>query len=952
MSEEVIDEVEGLLRDEVYGANAASSFTESKFANISMLIEKARINGVISDVLKLCTEKLEQNPASIVSLYITGIVSLQNHKLETSALSHLIDIFNKNKKVEIVEYLCLDILKIDESNKFALTTLAEFYDKTGNEKKWEYFEKIVKIDMTRADIAKKLAIHYNDDVKDKDKAIEYYKKAVLRFIVAKNSSEVSALWKILVKMVDDLSKEADFFALAKRKVTDNFGAEKTITLSHDLYDRYKEDEDKAQETRENNGTNGEAVATESNDATGKKSKRKSEGNWDSAIDILKDILTIDNSDTWARNELVSCYRKKYKNHSHLEDYIINSNLNTNYRNVFEAINDFEKHIAFDRGNFVFHHTWGVGKIIKVTKDSIDVNFGAKLGKKSMKLAMAINALTPLDKYHIWVYKATMSRDKLAKRVKDHKLWALRVIIKSFDNKCDLKRIKSELVPSVMDQKDWGAWHTEAKKILTENASFAVDPTNISLYTVRTYVLGKTEKLTNEFKAQKLFFSRVDVVMRYLSSDETDKDSENFADMVNYFLGFLNTLDDSRETTRLGATGGPSEQVVASYLVMQKITEVATQFTMPTKYTFSDIYKKIANPRQIFDSLKDTKNTSLRDDFIHNVRTLVNWADEYIRLFPNVLDKKIIEELVNDGYTDKVVSFITTCYDNPKDYRDSIIYLFKECRNDEWYKKANIPYEKQLIALIDIIDVTFREISNHLNTVNNKKTNKGATDLLFNSKDSKDGLLLKYMATVDEVTVVKLYTMLDDIIDLSGDYKAILRNKILEKYPNVKFNTLQEKKTAAKGMMVTAQKLKEKKEYLEQLQKVEVPKNAKEIEEARARGDLKENAEYKAAKEYQHKLNSDIARLQAEINRAVVFDPTTATTAFVSFSTVVTLYNKDKQKDEVYTILGPWESDPDNGVISYMAPFGNALMDSKVGDDVEFAINEYKSHYTVKDIKIA
>ena len=154
------------------------------------------------------------------------------------------------------------------------------------------------------------------------------------------------------------------------------------------------------------------------------------------------------------------------------------------------------------------------------------------------------------------------------------------------------------------------------------------------------------------------------------------------------------------------------------------------------------------------------------------------------------------------------------------------------------------------------------------------------------------------------------------------------------------------------MTVTAKKLEEEKQLLARLQTVDIPANAKEIEEAREKGDLNENAEYKAAKEHQHKLNNDVAKLQAELNRAVVFDPTTVTTALISFATTVTLHNNDKNADETYTILGPWESDPENGIISYMAPFGNAIMDYKVGDNIKFAINEYKYNYTVKEIKAA
>ena len=114
--------------------------------------------------------------------------------------------------------------------------------------------------------------------------------------------------------------------------------------------------------------------------------------------------------------------------------------------------------------------------------------------------------------------------------------------------------------------------------------------------------------------------------------------------------------------------------------------------------------------------------------------------------------------------------------------------------------------------------------------------------------------------------------------------------------------------------------------------------------------MKENAEYKAAKEHQHWLNEQATKLQSEINRAVIFDPTTITTAMVSFATEVTLYNEDTKAEETYKILGPWESDPDNNVVSYMAPFGNAIMEKKVGEKASFTINDHKYNYTVKSIK--
>src|SRR5574344_602522 len=273
---------------------------------------------------------------------------------------------------------------------------------------------------------------------------------------------------------------------------------------------------------------------------------------------------------WARKEITDCYRGKYEGRSHLEDYIRSSNLTANFRNVFEAINDFEKHIAFDAHSYVFHRSWGVGIIRKVENDTLTINFGKKSGIHEMALKMAVNALIPLAKDHIWVLKATKSREELAKMVKDDKVWALKTIIKSFGNSCDFKRIKMELVPSVLTPSEWTSWNSAAKKLLETDATFGVNPNDINMYMVREHEISLEEKLSNEFKAQKQFFARIDILMKFVNSDETDKGSELFADMFNYFTSFVKTI------TKV------NEQILAAYLVVQDVGAIIPALAFPVK----------------------------------------------------------------------------------------------------------------------------------------------------------------------------------------------------------------------------------------------------------------------------------------------------------------------------------------------------------------------------------
>ena len=918
MAENLIQSVQEMLKEETWTRATISNYTQSNLKELADIVEQARNENCVNEILDISNEHLSHSKDSIIALYLSGILSLQKGILDNTSLETLVDIFQKNHKEAIVSYLCESILEDDPNNKFALRTLAQNYIAENNEKAWDLYTQIVKIDFQEADIAKLLAEHFADS--DEELSLDYYKKAILRYINLGNYNSCKEIWSILVQKIP---QEIEFFQLLRRKISKVFGNIKTTTLMQELYNWYKDN------------------------APGNPNY------WDTAILILKQNLEIEPKDTWARKELIDCYKGKYDGHTHLADYIKSSNLAQSYRNVFEAINDFEKHIAFDKGSYVFHRNWGVGLITKLDNDILTIDFGKKVGiRDNISLKMAVTALKPLAKDHIWVLKARNRVEEgdnaipLAQKVKQDKKWTLKTIIKSYDNNCDLKTIKAELVRVIekdgkkvdvglLSTGEWTAWNTAAKKILETDAEFGVNPNDINMYTVREHEISAEEKLSNEFKAQKQFFARIEILMKFFYNDLTDNSSDLFSEMYSYFTGYLKNI------TKV------NEYVLASYLVVRRISGEDKNLLFPVKETFAEIYNKLEDPRKIYEELKDYKNTSLKEDFLECIKMLPDWNAQYIRLFPTVLDEKLLNKLVSEGFEADVQKLVRTAFEQSKDFRETVLFFFKNCQEKEWYKNAGVSYEKQLITLINIMELTFREINNHVNTTENKKINKTAAQLLF-----ADDSLFKYLNENDEAAVKKIYTLIDDIVDIDPNYKAQTRSKILAKYPDFKFRVSEEKTAQPKGMIVTAKMLEEKKAEAERIQTIEIPQNAKEIAEAREKGDLKENAEYKSAKEKQHMLNLSLSKLQEELNRATVFDPTTLTTTVVSFATVVTLHNNETDKDEEYTILGPWESDPDNNIISYMSPFGNHIMEKKVGESFTFVVNEHEYNYTVKEINKA
>ncbi len=118
-------------------------------------------------------------------------------------------------------------------------------------------------------------------------------------------------------------------------------------------------------------------------------------------------------------------------------------------------------------------------------------------------------------------------------------------------------------------------------------------------------------------------------------------------------------------------------------------------------------------------------------------------------------------------------------------------------------------------------------------------------------------------------------------------------------------------------------------------KAERPRVIQAIAEARAHGDLSENAEYHAAKERQGLLEAQIARLESLLSRAEVIDPRRFNDHKVRFGATVTLYDEERGEEVTYQLVGEPESDVQQGRLSVASPLGRALIGREEGDDVEF-----------------
>ena len=150
--------------------------------------------------------------------------------------------------------------------------------------------------------------------------------------------------------------------------------------------------------------------------------------------------------------------------------------------------------------------------------------------------------------------------------------------------------------------------------------------------------------------------------------------------------------------------------------------------------------------------------------------------------------------------------------------------------------------------------------------------------------------------------------------------------------------------------ITKQGLEKLKAELKHLETVDRPKNIKDISEARAHGDLSENAEYDAAKEKQSLIAARINELKNAIAKADVIEIDDGPTDRVVFGSTVLLYNLKTDEEITYQLLGSYESDPENNKISVTSPLGQALIGKEEGDEVKISTPGGIQEYEILEIK--
>ena len=575
------------------------------------------------------------------------------------------------------------------------------------------------------------------------------------------------------------------------------------------------------------------------------------------------------------------------------------------------------------GKYCSHKSWGFGKVREVDSDTnqIIIDFQTKKGH-AMQLDYAIESLNSHPDDHI----LALRMDKLSAlkaQAESDPVAVVKNCIRSMGSLATAEGIQGVLSPTVVTEAAWKKWWESAKRAMKKDGLVIVS-------TKKAEPLRIIEVPVDEpAKALLAFRDAVGSKAVLLAASTFMK---NWEEMKGETEEILSKLQETMSKTPVSQLPTLLEMAI----VREQILTLAGKPIDQGPHSLTSLIPRDARGLgNVLDQLGISKQVPI-------IATLQRLLPEgWARLLSQVLPKA-------NARTAEAIASTFVEAGRAEEVHNSIDRLIRE-RNVTsdflyWFGK-NRP--KDLEDLIN--PMLFMAILSVLERDMMGETKKGTKlyELLLNDKSFVGGMLRN--SPMEDVRDVTRATMLSPVFK-ELDKRSFL-GTLVKMFPEVQSMIIGEKSTEETSLIVSWESLDRRKKELEEVVVRKIPENSKEIGIARSYGDLRENHEFKAAKEMQTILMRRKAELESMLIRARGTDFVGVDASIVNIGTKVVLKDVDTGEVLKYTILGAWDSDPTEGVVSYLTPLAKSILNKKAGSKVEISTDEgTKRFVTIEKIE--
>ncbi|MCS7205790.1 MAG: transcription elongation factor GreA [Leptospiraceae bacterium] len=894
-----------------------------------------------SEALQLLADyKNNENEKSVLGRLIPPIIafsqSLERDPSEENKLFDLIisvmNDFQLSSRWAIVEYIADQILSLfpKEIQKLrnhpnivdVLRLKMDAKEKLVGKKETKTILKMI-VEIDRKDFASRIRYAKLIQPEDPHEANKYLREAAEILAKENKTDKLDEIWK---QLVDENFEDVKFFDRLERILSNNKNYSFIVASYQSIMEKFKEIEDWDTVIYFLKKIIQNALEAEKREESERRNKDPQSKGKRKESKIL----------TKFREELIRAYKNKYKNHSLIDVFLRLSNLSNSKIPITIGINNFEKYIVFDAGNYVYHRTRGVGKIKEINDKFIIVDF-EKYPNQKMSLDLAISNLQALQKDHLWVMDYE-NKEELKRIFEQDKIKFFMLLLNSYNRKITLSQIKKELFEKkLLTEKEWNKWWQETRKLLKENPMFGFNPKKRDEILMWERELSYSEELENKFNNVKEWEKKLEIAIESItmSPELTEKAAETIAE---YFLAQESKMDPRDD----------KKKVIEIFLFFEYFKQVFPDNPIPKerknkKEHIIEIIKGM-DDEEIVKFFEELKITEFKKGYVDLV---IESKENYPELLKKILfegtikiHKYIIDELDKRNHKELLSDFLYSLFRKYKENPELFLWFGKNIIHNNWEEE----YDWISISKYDFILQLFRLIKflSKLDIRGNKLRNS-AIEAIFgttniNLETLEKSKLKEFIQNGSEDFVLKLYIIFRDTPNIPQAHKENLWEFIKKIKPDISLISMQEEiEEEVVSLLppedivyITKEAIEKLRKHLDHLIYVEMPENAREIGEAQEKGDLRENAEYKAALERQDKLRAEIKKLEEELKKVRPIDPDKIRTDLVSIGTKVTL--KDHEGNSLqYTILGPWDTDPELNIISYASPLGKSLIGKRVGD---------------------
>ena len=580
-------------------------------------------------------------------------------------------------------------------------------------------------------------------------------------------------------------------------------------------------------------------------------------------------------------------------------------------------------LALIEHGYCQHRGWGFGRIRQVDPvfGRMIIDFANKPGH-SMDLGFAAEQLKPIPRDHILARKAEDLAGLRTLAALKH-LEVIKLVLQSYGGRATVQQIQEALVPDVVTA-DWRKWWEAARQELKKDGHFLIPLKKTDPIVYQPEETSLRQRLLQDFHAAKGLKARLVAAAELLKNlGELDDPRAAAAEA----LALLNAEIASHQRTQ------PALALEAIF-TRDDLRAAAGLEPAPDEVTAPAVWEQVEQPGRVLEQITVPRQKRAFQSF-REARP-ADWHTALLETLNHVNARLCAEAarvLIEAGHLDPLKDHLVRLISLHTASSELLLWLAKERGTDQF---ADLLGPEVFRAMLSAIE---------RDQFQDKKTRRLQDYIL-----SDQNLLIELIETAD----IELIKDLTRALQLSPSFddmdKRSLLARIVKHFPAVQSLIAGEQSRQEQPLVVSWESLERRRQEYRELVEKKIPANSRDIAIARSYGDLRENHEYKAAKEHHRLLMERKAELEYQLARARGTDFSDARADAVGIGTRVQITELGRDHTEVVTILGAWDFDTERHIVSYLSPLAQSLMGKKPGEEAELELEGHRARYRIDRIE--